>query len=159
MTTIVPIIDLAQAVRVAVAAATGKTVSRRYAPHFDKKDPELQAGEWFVVVTAEDLRKKRHTQFPRLTVELAYQRALPDSTTEFKDPLSNLPFLDGCMAEVQGVKNLFGEGGSLQRKILAECDLADVSNNPLYRPDLLYDLSIFTSVIKLEYDYSIDSDD
>lgn len=130
------------------AVLPGKNFTRRYIGVYDAE--KVKDGRWFVAMSAEDIKHTRHVDFPNLSIDIAYQRALPDSSEAFPEPENNLPFLDACMEEVESVKVLFREDGQLREMDLGDCSFKSMTNQ-LYRPDMLYDNEIFTSVIRLEF--------
>lgn len=132
-------------------ATAGKTFTRRYIPFFDAKS--VENGKWFVVAAAEEVTKKRATDSVVHGVDIAYQKALPASQAGAENPLENNTFIDACMTEVESVKALFREGGSLNDKDIGakKWVVLRMTNNPIYRPDLLLENQIFTSVIRLEF--------
>lgn len=144
-----PIISLSNAVRDAVSNATGKTFTRRYAPYYEAAD--VQSGVWYVVATTETVQKKRRVDIAHAEISLAYQIALPDSTSENPKPLENNTFLDSCMAEVESVKSLFRENGDLADASIGNWAFLKMTNDPIYVPNMLEDHLIFTSVIRLEF--------
>lgn len=145
------IVSLADGIAAAIAANTTppRTVTRRYVPYFDAK--EVENGKWFVMVAEEEPRISRHVDSPRLTIDLAYQQALPEPTDAVPDPLNDLPTMDALSNEVEVIKSLFAENGVLRRKPIADCVLQTYRRSPLYRQDFLYEMGIFFSVIRLEY--------
>lgn len=144
------VVTLATALITELATA-GKTATRRYVPFFEAN--EVADGKWFVMAATEEVQKKRAIDLETHAVDVAYQRALPGSQAGAENPLENNTFLDACMAEVETVKALFREGGSLSAKDIGSKKwvVVRMSNSPIYRPDLLLENQIFTSVIRLEF--------
>lgn len=142
-------INVAEALRAALATQLSTTVERRYTAYYD---PEaIKDGKFIVVGAASDLDGKRKIDFLEIGVDVGYQRALPDATVDYPDPRNNVPFLDECSLKVQSIKNLFSEDGPLREADFAGATFLRWRNDPLYRPDMLLDHSIFTSVIRFEF--------
>lgn len=146
-----PIVALTTALITAINSAAGKTMVRRYVRFYAAKDlPD--AGQWFAMGTEEDFTKKRQTDIVKLSVDVGYQRPLPEATGPNPTPHDNLEFLDACMAEVETVKALFREGGALAlAEIANKWVFQSMSNSPIYRPELLVENQIFTSVTRLTF--------
>jgi hypothetical protein len=142
-------INVAEALRAALATQLGTTVERRYTAYYDPE--EVVDGKIIVIGGASDLDGKRKIDLLEIGVDVGYQRALPNGTTAYPDPRNNLPFLDGCSQLVQSIKNLFSEDGPLREAEFAGATYLRWRNDPLYRPDMLLDHSIFTSVIRFEF--------
>lgn len=146
-----PIVALTTALITAINMAGSKSVVRRYVRFYAAKDlPDN--GQWFAIGIEEDFTKKRRTDIVKLSVDVGFQRGLPDASEDYPDPLTNLPFLDACMAEVESVKALFREGGALaEAEIGNKWVFESMSQSPIYRPELLVENQIFTSVIRLTF--------
>lgn len=145
-----PIVSLASAVITAINNAASKSLVRRYVPFY--KSSDVENGVWFVMAATEDTTKKRAVDINRLSVDVAYQKALPKSQQGAENPLENNAFLDACMNEVESVKALYREGGALADSALVNrWAFQGMSNNPIYRPDLMLENQIFTSVIRLDF--------
>lgn len=148
-------IEIAEALRAAVASQLGVTVERRYTAYFDKED--VKDGRYLVVGNAVELAGKRGIDHNDITIDIGYQRGLPDPTEDQPDPFNNIAWLDAESEKVQALKNLFAAGDELGGKgSLREMDFAGASfvrwtNNPLYRQDLLLNNSIYTSVLRCEF--------
>lgn len=148
-------IEVAEALRAALATQLGVTVERRYTAYYDPED--VRDGKYLVVGGAADLSAKRGVDHLEIGVDVGYQRALLDPSGPFPDPLNNLPFLDECSLKVQQIKNLFAAGDELNGPgALRDYDFAGATylrwrNDPLYRPDQLLDHRIYTSVIRFEF--------
>jgi hypothetical protein len=151
-----PIIELADEVAEQLAAATGFAFERRVGPYLRRED--LEAGRWIVVPAGEStVRKARYVDQATLTVDVAYQRALPDATDGQPDPVENLPWFDAVMADVEIVKSCWRPGGLLRELSLVGFDFSSMANTPIYTPQLLSDYQIFTSVVRLEFTGEIES--
>lgn len=141
----VPIIDLTNAVVLAINAY-GKAMSRRYV-HF-RSASDVAVGQWFAMAATEEIAKKRLVDTVKYNVDIAYQRALPSGD----DPLGNTVFLDACMEEVESVKAMFREGGDMEDvEFGSNWVFLGMTNSPIYRPEMLLENQIFTSVIRLEF--------
>lgn len=143
------IIELADAVADSIRAITTRQVRRRYVPYFDSS--QVVDGKWFILVAEEDPNSKGDVDTPKLTIDLGYQKALPEPTDDVPEPEDHLPTLDAMMEEVETIKNLFAEGGELRERVQANCVFLNYRPGPLYRQDFLYEMGIFFSVIRLEY--------
>lgn len=140
-----PIIDLTNAVVLAINAY-GKAMTRRYV-HFRSAN-DVALGQWFAMAATEEIVKKRLVDTVKYNVDIAYQRALPSGD----DPLGNTAFLDACMEEVESVKALFREGCNIaDEEFGANWVFLGMTNSPIYRPEMLLENQIFTSVIRLEF--------
>ncbi len=145
-----PIITLTQALITAINNQ-GKNLVRRYVRFYVAKDLPAE-GQWFAIAVDEQLQKKRTTDIVKPMVDVAFQRPLPPASQANPDPTNNLTFLDACMDEVESVKALFREGGALaEAEIGGKWVLEAMDNSPIYRPDLLVENQIFTSVIRLTF--------
>lgn len=148
-------IQVAEALRSAIATALGVTVERRYTAYFDKQD--VVAGKYLVVGAASELEGKRGIDQLTIGVDIGYQRSLPEPTGDWPDPKNNIPWLDAESNKVQAIKDLFAAGdelsgeGPLRSMNFAGATYLRWSNSPLYRPDLLLNNSIYTSVIRCEF--------
>jgi len=142
---------LTEALITAINTAGSKSVVRCYVRFYAAKDlPE--AGQWFAIGIEEDFTKKRRTDITKLSVDVGFQKRLPDASEAYPNPLDNLPFLDDCMAEVESVKAMFREGGALaDAEIGNKWVFESMSQSPIYRPELLVENQIFTSVIRLTF--------
>lgn len=148
-------IQVAEALRSAIATALGVTVERRYTAYYDKQD--VVAGKYLVVGAVSELEGKRGIDQLTIGVDVGYQRGLPDPTDEWPDPKNNIPWLDAESDKVQAIKDLFAAGdelsgeGPLRAMNFAGALYLRWTNSPLYRPDLLLNNSIYTSVIRCEF--------
>lgn len=147
-------IEIAEALRAAVATALGVTVERRYTAYFDKED--VKDGKYLVVGNAVELAGKRGIDHNDITIDIGYQRGLPDPTESQPDPTNNIAWLDAESEKVQALKDLFAAGdelggkGALREMNFAGANFVRWTNNPLYRQDLLLNNSIYTSVLRVE---------
>lgn len=144
-----PVLSLASALTTKLAEVTGKQFYRRYAPFSEAK--ELEAGKWVVLAAAEDFTKKRTTDQTVVSADVGYQRQIPPANNTNPDPLANLTFLDGCLNEVESVKALFRENGTLADLAINDFVFLRMTNSPIYRSDLLIEQQIFISVLRLEF--------
>lgn len=155
MPTSVHWINVSESLRAAIATHLSVQVERRYTAYFDKQD--VVAGKYLVVGSAAELAGKRGVDHLDLSIDVGYQRALPEPSPDFPDPLNNVPWLDAEAAKVQAIKDLFaaedelGTEGPLRAMSFAGATYVRWTNNPLYRPDLLIGNQIFTSVIRFEF--------
>lgn len=146
----VPIVTLTTAVITAINGQ-GKNLVRRYVRFYVAKDLPAD-GQWFAIGVDEQINKKRTTDIVKPVVDVAFQRPLPAASSQYPDPVNNLPFLDQCMDEVESVKALFREGGALAEfEFGNKWAFESMENSPIYRPDLLVENQIFTSVIRLTF--------
>jgi hypothetical protein len=143
------IVELADAVKTSIQTLTSRTVRRRYVPYFDSE--QVVDGKWFILVAEEDPNSKGDIDTPKLTIDLGYQKAIPEPTDAVPEPEDHLPTLDAMMEEVETIKNLFAEGGAMRERVQANCVFLNYRPAPLYRQDFLYEMGIFFSVIRLEY--------
>jgi hypothetical protein len=148
-------IQVAEALRSAIATALGVTVERRYTAYFDKQD--VEGGKYLVVGAATELEGKRGVDQLTIAIDVGYQRALPAPTEAQPDPSNNIAWLDAESEKVQAIKNLFAAGdelggeGALRSMDFAGATYLRWTNSPLYRPDMLLNNSIYTSVIRCEF--------
>lgn len=145
-----PILELADEVKSQLATATGYAFTRRNKP-FVKRD-DIVDGKWFVVPAGEETATAaRQVDKSTLTVDVAYQRALPAPSTDNPDPAENQTWFDNEMAIVENVKNCFRPEGSLRDASFLEFKFLRMTNTPIYRPEHLHEYAIFTAVIRLEF--------
>jgi hypothetical protein len=148
-------IQVAEALRSAIATALGVAVERRYSAYYDKQ--AVVDGKYLVVGASSELEGKRGIDQLLIAIDVGYQRALPDPTESQPDPLGNITWLDAESEKVQAIKDLFAAGdelspgGSLRNMDFAGATYLRWTNSPLYRPDLLLNNSIYTSVIRCEF--------
>lgn len=145
----VPVIDVAIALKAAIEGALSITVERRYSAYFDPG--QVRDGKYLLVTSGEDTDAKRGIDLLDLTVDVGYQIALPVPTESEPDPANNLTWADGQMAKVQAIKQLFRAGGSLRDSDFAGATYLRMTNSPIFRPEMLRDNQIFTSVLRLEF--------
>lgn len=145
----VPAIDIAEALREAIETALSIYVVRRYSAYLDRED--VKDGVYLIVAAGEDRDAKRSIDLLTITVDVAYQIALPVPTEANPDPVNNLPWADEQLAKVDAIKNLFGPAGSLREMDFAGATYLRLANTPLYRPDVMRENEIFTSVIRFEF--------
>lgn len=147
-----PTIELAKELITQLELHTEYDFERRVAPYL--KRPDVVGGKWIVIASGDSqARRGRKVDLSTLTIDIAYQEALPDKTTANPNPLENLTWFDATMAKVESLKNLFRPGGELHEHVFATGDaiFQSMENAPLYRPDLHVDYQIFTSVVRLEF--------
>ena len=65
---------------------------------------------YLIMANTEEISTKRRIDILKLSIVLAYQLKLPDASPDYRDPLKNTPFFDGCMEKVEDIKALFREG-------------------------------------------------
>ncbi|MEQ1828532.1 MAG: hypothetical protein ABL921_21395, partial [Pirellula sp.] len=106
---------------------------------------------WIVALQEEDNTQSRNVDNRKLTLDLVYQRGLPDPTAANPDPLANNTFLDGCVNESGTVRDLFREGGPLRGVVLGGCVQIALTTMPIYQPDHLINHLIFSSVVRVEF--------
>ena len=145
-----PCTELSDEVAVQLNTATGYTFERRITAYYKRDD--LVEGKW-VVIAAGDAQSIRGRDVDRTTliVDVGYQIALPESSEDYPDPVENRPFIDAQMLIVENVKNPFRGEGSLRHESFLGFSFSNMTNTPIYRPDLLIDKQIFTAVIRLEF--------
>jgi hypothetical protein len=145
-----PIIEVRNAVADALHAAfPAITFEKRFVGYLKRAD--VIEGKWLVTPAGDDRANAakvvvKSTAF----VDVIWQIALPESTDAFPDPLENTTWFDAQMQAVETVKELFATDGELRDVDFAGFQFLRLSNNPIYRPDLLTDYQIFTSVVRLE---------
>lgn len=145
-----PIVELTKALIIAINAQ-GKSLVRRYVRFYVAAGLPAE-GQWFAIGVEEDATKKRHIDIVTHAVDVAFQRALPPASAGQPDPMNNLAFLDDCMLEVESVKAMFRAGGPLADVAIdGKWVFQSMANSPIYRPDLLVENQIFTSVIRLTF--------
>ena len=149
MTTLVPVVELAKALKTELDSALGVDFQRVYAPFMSAED--CATDTYLIMANTEEISTKRRIDILKLSIVLAYQLKLPDASPDYRDPLKNTPFFDGCMEKVEDIKALFREGGALNEKSISNCVFQSISNSPIYRPDFVVDYQIFTSEIKLDF--------
>lgn len=148
-------IEVAEALRAAIAEQLEVTVERRYSAIFEKAD--VEDGKYLVIGMAEDLIGKRGIDHLEIAVDVGYERALPDPTENYPDPKSNIPWLDAEVAKVEAIKDLFAAGdeereaGPLRDADFAGATYLRWTHSPLVRPDWLKDQSIFLGVVRFEF--------
>jgi hypothetical protein len=156
MPTTIPVFDLRDAVADQIAAAIGTPVEKRIVAYTKRAD--VRTGKWIATAAGEEtIIVGRSVDESTLTIDVGYQIALPESTADYPDPMENTPWFAEQMAAVESVKLLFrGETDDHEAGALRDADFSGMSfvrltNGPIYRPDLLIDFQIFTSVIRLEF--------
>ncbi len=152
-----PVIALAQLLVTTLNEVTGKTFTRAYVPEFDKE--KVEDGKWFVAAAGDDIQtKSRDADINEVEIDVCYERALPEATAEYPDPLLNLPFIDECMEEVESVKTLFRQDGAMKNRTYPYTFLK-MKNTPLYVPEYLYAEGIFVSSIRLTFFANLETAD
>lgn len=144
-----PIVELAKALKTRLDTALSVTFERAYVPFLNRED--VEDGKYILMASSEDTTTRRLVDTDKASIVVAYQKALPDSTTAYPDPLKNIPFFDDCMEKVEAMKALFREGGALNLVDLYGYVYLSQSNVPLYRPDFILDYQIFTSEVRLDF--------
>ena len=156
-----PIITLADNLKTKLEANTSFTFTRRNAPYFKRED--VEDGKWIIVAAGDEQAiRARNVDRSTLIVDVAYQETMPDKTDANPDPSENMTFFDNRMLLVEEVKNLFRGGGPLRNTTFDAGNLnalnqaipvyfQSMSNSPIYRPDMIRDYQIFTSVVRLEF--------
>lgn len=145
----VPAIEIAKELAAAVSAALSITVERRCSPYFNRE--QVKDGKYLIIPSAEDRTAKRGVDLLELSVDIGYQIALPEPTEAQPDPANNLPWADSQLEKVQAIKELFQDDGDLRDASFAGATFLRMTNTPLFRPDLMRDNEIFTSVIRFEF--------
>lgn len=144
-----PVVELAKGVQARLQEVTGKTFVRLYNVKPDPKD--LVDGRWFIMPSGEEFSKKKFVDDTKFSVDLGYFRALPDATEEHPIPDQNLDWLDAEMSEVESVKALFREGGTLDKLVVNDCAFMGMTNNPIYHPDAIEESQVFISILRLDF--------
>ena len=148
-----PIITLVAELKTQLEFYVGGTFERRNAPYFKRE--QVTAGKWIIVPAADEQAiRSRAGDRSTLTIDVAYQQALPDKTDANPDPTENHSWFDARMATVEAVKNLFrggGQGPLRNRVWTSSFYFQTMENAPIYRPDMIQDYQIFTSVIRLTF--------
>lgn len=145
----VPAVEIAKALTVAIGDALSITLQRRCSPYFNRE--EVKDGKYLIIPTGEDRSAKRAIDLLEITVDVGYQIALPDPTEANPDPSNNLTWADAQLEKVQAIKELFEDEGDLRDADFAGATFVRMTNTPLFRPDLMRDNEIFTSVIRFEF--------
>lgn len=147
----VPIIVLRDDVRTQIQNDAGITIENRRAPYLSAAD--VASGKWILVTAGDDQAiAGRQVDRTTLTIDLAWQIKLPDKSATVSNPLEDEDFFESQMQAVETVKNLFRGGGTLRdTRFSGGFDFLRFTNSPIYRPDMLIEHQIFTSVIRLEF--------
>jgi hypothetical protein len=146
-----PVIALRDAVADALAAElTPATFEKRWVAYMKRAD--VAEGKWVVTPAGDDrTTAAKAVVKSNLVVDVIWQIALPDSTDTALDPLTNNAWFHEQMDRIETVKELFATDGDLRDEQFAGFDFLKLTNSPIYRPDLLTDYQIFTSVVRLEF--------
>ncbi|QDV26934.1 hypothetical protein [Aureliella helgolandensis] len=144
-----PIQELTIALQSAIAAELSIVIERRKIAYFTPG--EVREGKYIIVGIGEDTNAKRGIDLLDLQVDLGYQIALPEPTESNPDPANNIPWSDEQEQKVDAIKQLFRPDGALRDRAIAGVNYLRMQNTPIYRPDMLLDNQIFTSVIRLEF--------
>jgi hypothetical protein len=147
------------------ALLSGVISTRRYSGYLDKD--AVRTGKYVVVPAGEEFEGKRGVDHRVISIDVAWQIALPRPTEANKDPLENRVWIDEQMGRIEAIKRLFAAEaevydpittqyttvtqGPLRDYNFAGANFLRWSNSPLWRPDLMRDNSIFTSVVRLEF--------
>lgn len=150
----VPIIAIAEALRLAIETALTISIDRRYSAYFNRED--VATGKYLMVLASEETQAKRGIDLLELSIDIGYQIALPAPTPTYPDPANNLPWIDAQLALVDAIKQLFRPDGALRDKPFAGATWIRQTNTPLYRPDTIRDNEIFTSVIRFDFRTEVD---
>lgn len=143
--------DIADAFATEVNSALGITCVRRYAPSLDKSD--LADGRYLVVPASAEQELKRGIEDGRFEIDFGYQITVPVGI----DPTDDIGWLDSQADKVQAVLDLFRSGdevtprGPLIDKLFAGAEYMGWTHSPIYRPDILRDHGIFTSVVRFNF--------
>ncbi len=145
-----PILDVRNAVADALHTALPSVdFEKRFVGYLTRAD--VLDGKWLVTPAGDDrANAARVVVKSTAIVDVNWQIALPESSDTYPDPLKNTPWFDEQMQTVETVKELFATDGELRDADFAGFRFLRLSNNPIYRPDLLTDYQIFTSVVRLE---------
>lgn len=155
------IVEFTETLRQTIAAYTTKTFTRSYI--VINGPDEIKDGKWFIMSAGDSVSNTGNTQLSTLEVYLIYQRSLPKAASG--KPIHNLAFLDGCVAEVDSVINLFRNPDDVdepnehtgkfaccgQYAQIGGFNFAMWERNPLFDAVTLRDFHIFSSVIRLTY--------
>lgn len=157
-----PVIALANLAVTLLNQQIGKTFVRRYSPNFEVE--QVKDGLWFVMSTSDMTdTKAADVDITKLEIDVCYQRALPEPTTQYKIPYENLPFIDECMDEVESVKKLFREGGAFRvietNGFSPLYTFLSMSASPLYSQEALLDWGLFISGIRLKFFANLEDED
>lgn len=147
----VPVIALADDVAAKLATENGFTFERRVAPYLERE--QVVEGKWIVIAAGDTQSiKARQVDGTTLTVDVAYQVAAPEVTDAEPDPIENADWFAAAMQLVETVKNCFrGEGELRDAAFAGGFAFATMTNNPIYRLDMLINYEIFTAVVRLEF--------
>lgn len=149
--TTVPIIELRDAIKVALDGATGKTWEPKYAPYFEPT--ELTQMRYMIGMSSEDSgTKRRGMEDGELEIILGFQQVLPGVESREDDYIENAEWLDARMGEVEAVKALFRPGGALRDVVLADkFEFRTMKNSPVYNPVVLLEEGIFQTAVQLTF--------
>ncbi len=86
-----PIVELAKALKTRLDTELSVTFERAYVPFLNRED--VEDGKYILMGSSEDTTTRRLVDTDKASIVVAYQKALPDSTTTYPDPLKNNPFL------------------------------------------------------------------
>ena len=155
-----PIVALSIATHAAVQTALSLTIERQYSPYFDAEDvPDSEGGKWIQLLASDESGfQGRGLAESELSVDFAYQRALPDKVNR-GDAAIPTSWCDARVNELGLLKDLFRPGGDLRDFApIAGATFKRYQNNPVYVPELLIENAIFTGVVRLIYDYEANSE-
>ena len=146
-----PVIELRDAVADALNVALApSSFEKRWVAYLKRKD--VEEGKWLVTPAGDDrITAAKAVVKSNLVVDVIWQISLPDSTDAAPDPLQNDAWFTAQMDRIETVKELFATDGDLRDEQFAGFDFFRLTNSPIYRPDLLTDYQIFTSVVRLEF--------
>lgn len=152
-----PITTFAIALAAQLSASLGVTVERRYAPYFDAAD--VETAKWVLLAAGDEhANPGRKVDVDELTAHVALQIALPDRELKDDEWLNNVDFLDAQMDAVETLKALYRPGGALREVDVGGCEFRRMKNTPIYRPEMLLEHGIFTSVVELVYSFDANAD-
>lgn len=114
---------------------------------------DLKNGKWYVAINADATKEFRKVDLRDVTMDIAYQIALPDATKEYPKPVANLPFLNTAMERVDKVRSLFSQDGEYRDESIADHIAIETFDMPPYLPSNLLEHGLFTSVIRVRFRY------
>lgn len=143
-----PMLTLRDAI-VSKLLAMGKSAEARYVEYKSKK--EVSTGKYLIALASEFDKQFTNVDQRDFSIDIVYQRGLPEPTKEKPDPLENNAFLDACVIEIATVKALFQEGGELRGNAIANCVSVEIVDGPLYLPVHLIEHNIFTASFRVRF--------
>ena len=152
-----PVITLADDLVSRLGTATGYSFVRRNGPYLKASDVVDQC---WLVVPASQTQAIVGRQVDRcvLGCDVALQIALPEPTDLEPSPMENQAWFDEQMDAIERVIRCFRQNGSLRNvEFAGGLFFQSMTNQPIYRPDLLIDQQMFISVVRLEFAGEIES--